>query len=43
MRSTNAIVSLAAIARTFAAVAETFIPVATSVAAEITDFMPLQP
>ena len=40
MRSTNAIVSPAAIARTFAAVAETFIPVATSVATEITDFMP---
>ena len=40
MRSTNAIVSPAVIARTFAAVAETFIPVATSVATEITGFMP---
>ena len=40
MRSTNAIVSPAVTARTFAAVAETFIPVATFVVTEITDFMP---
>ena len=40
MRSTNAIVSPAVTARTFAAVAETFIPGATSVATAISDFMP---